>query len=197
MLRLGAQDYHDLGRAESFVDTGFPCGGGLAVQCDRGIEDLEAFFIEELIEILCQRGVRSLPAVAVCFLATENHIIGGFFFRKGEDLFLLLLYDFGFGLVEGLAGRVGILYGRAVVGIVQDRGRLTAVDRGDPFLGCPILFIYNAVTAQHQRPVGLCICSVLEEDLTVELHGSVKVLISAEMIGLSVESGDAVVGELW
>ena len=195
IFRLRAERDHDLGRVQRGENVRFVGRAELVFEGDARKEDLKALLRELVIEVVSQNRVGSSSAVAVRFFVTNEDVKRLFLLRNGEDALLNLVDRFGFFLINRLLITVSILQGRLIVVIVKDRGKLGAVDRRHTLVCRRILDVFDAVAAEHQRPIRFGIGAVLVEQLLVNAHRLVKFAIAAEVVGAVVHVGKLIVVE--
>ena len=196
VFRLRAQHHHDLGTVQRGKYVRLVGDTQLVLQCDAGEEHLEALLCQLVVEIGSQYTIRCAAAVGVRLLIADEHVERLFFLGNLQNALLNFVDCFSLGLVDHPLGGVGVLDGGLVVLIIENGGVLGAVHRRHALVGGRILHVLNTVAAQHQRPIGLGVGLVLVEDLLIDAHCLVEIVVSTEMVGAVVQVGAPVVVQL-
>ena len=196
ILRLGAQHHHDLCAVQGCKNVRFILLAQLVLQRNAAEEHLKALTGQLVIQIVGQHAVRSTLALGIRLLVADEHIEGLFFLGDVQNALLDVIDGLGLCLIDALLHTVSILQGRLIVIIRKDGGELGAVDSGDALLRGRILHVFDAVAAQHQRPVGFRVSPVILQDLLEDAHCLVVFVIPAEMVGSVVQIQPALVVQL-
>ena len=193
ILRPRAQHDHDLGRVQRREDVRLVGRAELILQRDAREEHLEALLRELVVKVVGKDAVGRAAAVLVGLLVADEHVEGLLPGRDLQNALLNLVDGVRLLLVEHALGGVGAAQRGLVVLVGKDRGILRTVDRGQALVRRGVLDILDAVAAQDERPVSLGVAAVLVENLLIDSHGLVKIVVSAEVVCAVVEVCAAVV----
>ena len=193
VLRSRAEDDHDFGAIERRENVRLIRRAELILERDARKKDLEALLRELVVEVVGKNAVRRAASTRVRLLVADEHVKRLFLLRDGEDALLNFVDRAGFFLVELALREIGILDGGLVVVVIEYGGELRAVDRRDAFVRRRVLDVLDAVPAENERPVRLGVGAVLVQDLLIQAHRLVKLVIAAEVVGAVVEIGAAVI----
>ena len=187
VLRFCTEHNHDLGAVQRGEDIRFIGSTELVLQRNPGKENMKAFLYQLVVQIVGKNTVRCTSPCCVCLLIADEHIEGLFLLGDRENAFLDLIDGGCFFLIDCALIPIGMLQGRLVILIIEDRCELRPVYSGNAFMRSRILDIFNAVAAKHQRPVSLGVCRILVQNLLIQARSFVKFVVSAEMIGAVVQ----------
>ena len=149
-----------------------------------------------MIQIIGQHAVWGALAVGIGLLVADEHIKGFFLLADLKDAPLDSVNGLGFFLVHALLRTIGIRNGRFVVFIRKDGRELGAIHRRNTLLCRRILYVLDAVAAQHKGPVCLRIGPVILQDLLEDAHGLVVLVVAPEMVGTVIHVQPALVVQL-
>ena len=140
-----------------------------------------------MVKVICQHAVGRSSAAAVGLLVGNENIKRLFLLRDFKNALLNFVDRLCFFLVNAALICVGIFQRRFVVIIVENGRVLRTVYRGDTIVCRGVFDIFDSVAAKHQRPISLGVGAVLGEDLFVDAHCLVEIIVSAEVIRAVVE----------
>ena len=93
------------------------------------------------------------------------------------------IYRFGFFFINGFLIAVGVLQGRLVVLVHIDRSELRTVYGWNALVRCRVFYIFNTITAKNKRPIRFRVGVVLVQNLLVNRHCLVEIVVSTKMVG--------------
>ena len=182
ILRLRSDNNHDLRRVERREYVRLVRCAELVLKRYSAEKHLEAFLSELMVKVVCQHRIRRSSAAAVGFLVGNENIKRLFLLRDFKNALLNFVDRLCFFLVNAALICVGIFQRRFVVIIVENGRVLRTVYRGDTIVCRGVFDIFDSVAAEHQRPISLSVGAVLGEDLFVDAHCLVEIIVSAEVI---------------
>ena len=169
----------------------------LILQRDAGEEHLEALLRQLVVQVVGQHAVRRPTAVVVRLLVADEHVEGFFLAGYFQNPFLNVVDSFGLRFIDRPLGAVRVGNGLLVVLVRKNRSELGAVDRRHTLMSGRILHVFDAVPAEHQRPIGFGVGAVLVENLLVYRHGLVVLVVAAEVVGPVVQVGPPIAVQPW
>ena len=135
-----------------------------------------------MIQFRCKYAVLCSAPVLIGLLIADKHIKRFFFLRDSQYSLLNFIYCCRFGFIKLPLLTVGTFYRRFIILVIENRCELCPVHRRNSFVCCRILNVFYSVSAQDDRPVAFRILSILIENLFINAHCLVKIIIPAEMI---------------
>ena len=193
ILRLGAENDHHLGAIQRRKNIRLIGGAQLILQRDAGKEHLKAFLRQLMVQVVCQNAVGRTAAVGVGFLIANKNVEGLFLLGNGQNPLLNFIDLRRFLFIDRLLENIGTGQGRLIVIIVVNGGILRTVYGRNTLTRCGILHIFNAVAAEHQRPIGLGIGGILVQNLLIDPHRFIELVITAKMIGAIIQIGTVLI----
>ena len=179
----GAHRQHDLGGVQGGEDVRLVGLAQLIPQGDPGEEHPVALLRQSGVEILGQNGVQCPLPLFVGFLVADEDVVGLF---RGGYLQNSLPNSFKFlGLlpVDLLRHGVRILTGLLEIAVLHDAVKAGAVAGGNLLSGCRVVYVLDAVFAQHQTPVGLRLLGEVGDDGFIDARRLVEFAPGAKPVG--------------
>ena len=127
------------------------------------------------------------------YIPVTFHINDACWTHYDQNALLDLVDGLSFLLIDAALASIGILEGRFIVVVIKDGRELGTVDGRDTLVSCRIFDVLDTVTTEHNGPIGLSIGGIIVEDLFIDSHRFVEVVVSAEMVGAIIEIGASIV----
>ena len=196
MLRFRTENDHNLCRIECCEYVRLIFLTEPVFKGDPRKENLKAFTCQFVIQFGGKHAVLRSSATHVGFFIADEHIKRFFLLRYGKDIFLNFVDCIGFRLIYLTLIAVCILQGRFIVLIVKYRSILRTIDRGNTFMCGRVFHIFNAITAQEDRPIAFCIGVILIEYLLINRHSLVEIVVPTEVVSSVIKIGFSLIIEL-
>ena len=182
ILRPRAQHHHDLGAVERGENVRLIGHAELVLQRNAAEKDLEALGGELVIEVVGKHAVLRPPSVRVGLLVADKNVKELFLLGNFQNPPLNFVDGLGLVLVNAALAAVRVLQRGFIVVVVEYRGELSAVDGGNASVAGRVLDVFDAVAAKHERPIRLGIGLVLVQNLLIDTHRLVELVVAAEMV---------------
>ena len=193
IFRLCAEHHHDLGAVERCENIRLIGAAELILQSNPREKDLEPLLRQLVIEVICKHTVLCASAVCVRFLIADKDIKRLLLAGNFKNALLNFINYLRLRFIDCPLRIVGMGNGGFIICVGENRGILRAVHRGDAFMCCRILHIFDTVAAKHKRPIRLGIVRILAENLLVNAHGLVEIVVAAEMIRTVIQVGALII----
>ena len=174
---------HDFGGVQGGEDIGLILLPQFVFQGNPGEEDPVALFRQGIVNILGQDAVQGAVALFVGLLIADEYIVGLLLGGNLDNALAQLLNLFGLLPVDLPGDHIGIFLGLVKVAVIQDAFKGRPVAGGDFPAGSRVVYILNAVFAQHKTPVGLGLLGEFRHDGFINPRRLVKFTGSTQPVG--------------
>ena len=182
ILVISAKNQHDPGGVQGSEDVRLVFLTQLVLQADAGEEHPIALAGQGVIYILRQNRVQGPVAVRSRLFVADKNIIRLFLGRYRNDALADLFNLLCFIPVDSAGHNIRILQRLLKVTVLHNGVEAGAVAGGNLLAGGGIVHIFDAVFAQHQTPVGLCLLTEVRYDGLVNAGGLVKFALFAQAL---------------
>ena len=155
----------------------------LVLQGNPGEEDPVALFRQGIVNILGQDAVQGAVALFVGLLIADENIVGLLLGGNLDNALAQLLNLLGLLPVDLPGDHIGVFLGLVKVPVIQDAFKGRPVAGGDFPAGGRVVYILNAVFAQHKTPVGLGLLGEFRHDGFINPRRLVKFTGSTQPVG--------------
>ena len=183
ILVVRANGQQDFGGVQGGEDIGFILLAQLVFQGDPGEEDPVALFRQSVVNVLGQDAVQGAVALVVGFLIADENIVGLLLGGNLNNALAQLLNLFGLLPVDLPGDHIGVFLGLVEVAVVQDAFKGRPVAGGDFPAGGRVVYVLNAIFAQHKTPVGLGLLGELCHDGFINPRRLVEFTGSTQPVG--------------
>ena len=180
---IRADGQHHPGRMQRSKNVGLILLAQFVFQRDPGKEHLQPLGRQGIVNILGQHAVRGTAAGAVRFLVADEHIIRLFPGHNAQDIPLQTVNFLGLFPVDFLRHGIRIFAGHVKIAVIHDGGLPGAVAGGHLFAGGRVIHIFDAVGAQAQAPIGLCLFRKFRHNGFIHRCSLVKFRCHAQPVG--------------
>ena len=187
VLRLGADDNHDFGGIQSSENVWLEGDAELVLEGNAAEEDFEAIPRQLLIEVVCEDAVYGSRAAGIRLLVTDEYIEGLFFRRDVENSLLDVINGLRLVFVNGALVGIRVFHGGLVILIGKDRGILRTVHSRYPAMRCGIFHVFDTIATEDKRPVCFSIGVIFIQNLLVDAHCTVELVVPTEMVGTVIQ----------
>ena len=99
-------------------------------------------------------------------------------------------------LILATGNAVGMFKRSEVVHVFKEAVKACPVAGGQPFIAHRVFHIFNTVTAKNKRPICLSIGFILIENLLINAHSLIKLIVTTEMVCSVIEVRSFLIIEL-
>ena len=174
---------HDFGGIQGGEDIGLVFLPQLILQGNPGEEDPVALFRHSVVNVLGQDAVQGTVAFLVGFFIADENIVGLLLGGNLDNAIAQLLDLLGLLPVNLPGNHIGVFLGLVKVAVVQDAFKGGPMAGGDFSAGGRVVYVLNAVFAQHQTPVGLGLLRKLRHDGLINSRSPVKFTGGPQTVG--------------